>query len=314
MQTALPYYLRVPGNWQARGPQGGQAGGKDGTGKGKGGGTGGGKGGEKGKSAGAFSDAGYGNKSATGYKAGAQVGGLGGFSGFGGTKKAGNSTVADMMIAEGKIVAPSIGPNGMAQGNYPSKTDAYNDYASAVGDYATRGLLGKIADFVGGSWIDQQEPISQNPRTFAQGTYHTSTNPGGAISGLLGGMVNPAVGALAGKVGGWGYNALGGKNIFHGGYDQPDTGEYSDPSGGWGQASGGGLFGGGGGPSSPQANRGAEGLLTASQPGVSPQAPVTPAAQPAVQQAQERKKRMYALNGVNIPGPTPYSFTGAKWL
>lgn len=48
MNTALPYYLRIPGHWAARGPQGGQAGGKDGTGKGKGAGSDkGGKGSDK---------------------------------------------------------------------------------------------------------------------------------------------------------------------------------------------------------------------------------------------------------------------------
>ncbi len=245
---------------------------------------------------------------------GANSSGGGGGGSDGGTKKVGNATVADHMIATGGIDVPSIGSGGMAQGNYASQDDAYTDFASAIGEYDTRGLLGKVADFFGGSWFDQQEPISQNPRTFAQGTYHTSSNPGGIVAGLAGGMVNPAFGQFTGPVGAWGYNALGGKNIFHGGYDQPDTGKYSDPSGGWGQASSGGLLGGGD-PSDPQGNRGAGGgLLQPTQPGVTPQAPVMPAAEHDAEKAKERQKRMYALNGVNIPGPTPYSFTGAKWL
>lgn len=233
-----------------------------------------------------------------------------------GSKKVGNATVADHMIATGEIDVPSIGPKGMAKGNYASQDDAYNDFGKAVGEYDTRGLLGKVADFFGGSWFDQQEPISQNPRTFAQGAFHTSTNPVGAVAGLAGGMVNPALGKITGPLGAWGYNALGGKNIFHGGYSQPDTGVYSDPSGGWGQASlsGGGLLSGN--PSNPQPNRGAQGglLQPTAQPGVTPQAPILPAAQPAAQQAQERKKRMFGMNSTSVPGPTPYSFVGAKWL
>lgn len=233
--------------------------------------------------------------------------------GGGGTKKAGNATVADHMIATGGIRTPSIGPNGVSKGNYNSQDDAYNDYARAVGDYATRGTFGKIADFLGGSWFDQQEPISQNPRTFARGTYHTSSNPGGIVGGLAGGMINPALGQLTGPLGGWGYNALGGKNIFHGGYGQPDTGIYSDPSGGYNQASGGGLLGGSS-PSGQQDNRGADlGLFSAGN--LPPTAPlVQPQAIPGVQQTDAIKKRGYALGLTGVPGPTPYNYQTAKWL
>lgn len=225
-------------------------------------------------------------------------------------KKAGNATVADHMIATGQIDVPSIGPNGMAQGNYASQDDAYTDFGRAVGQYDTRGLLGKVADFFGGSWFDQQEPISQNPRTFAKGTYHTSTNPIGALAGVA---TPYGLGAITAPIAGGIYNWAGGKNVFHGGYSQPDTGIYDDPSGGWGQASSGGLFDGGGNPSNPQANRGRESLLP-TQPGVSQPAPVSQAAQPDVQQSQERKRRMYALGMNGVPGPTPYNYQTAKWL
>lgn len=247
-----------------------------------------------------------------------KYGGLGGWGGssLGGTKKAGNSTVADMMIAEGKIVAPSIGPNGMAQGNYPSKIDAYNDYASAVGDYATRSWAGKIADFFGGSWYDQQSPISQNPRTFAQGTYHTSTNPAGA---LIGAATPYGMGVVTGPIAANVYNGLGGKNIFHGGYSQPDTGAYSDPSGGWSstaQSSGGAT---GGGQNSVGYDKGGQGGAIPGILNVPPQqAPSTllpnTQAQPGQQQANLFKKQNYALGLNGVPGPSPYNYQTAWWL
>lgn len=196
--------------------------------------------------------------------------------GSGGTKKAGNATVADHMIATGKISVPSIGPGGMNQGNYPSQDDAYTDYARAIGDYATRGTLGKIADALFGGWYDQMEPISQNPRTFAGGVYHSASNPGSIAGALAGGAINPALGQITGPLGGWAYNQFGGKNVFHGGYNQPDTGVYSDPANGWG---GGSAQTGGNGASAPgnAGNRGAE--------SDKPWDPFTPPAAPQAPQA-----------------------------
>ena len=235
----------------------------------------------------------------------------------GGDKKAGNATVADHMIATGEISVPSIGPNGVAQGNYASQDDAYNDFSKAVGDYETRSTFGKIADFLGGSWFDQQAPISQNPRTFAKGTYHTSTNPAGVVAGIAGGMINPAFGQVTGPLGAMAYNAAGGLNISHGGYSQPDTGIYDDPSGGWGAAqtaSGGGLMGGG--PPSQHENRGYQGnngLLGGSNPAPATQGLLQEAAK-TPQALQERAARQWGFGSQGIPGPSPYNFTTARWL
>lgn len=133
--------------------------------------------------------------------------------------RVGNATVADHMIANGQIGAPSIGKGGVAQGNYATKDDAYNDYARAVGGFATRGTLGKVADFMAGPFFDQNEPMAGNPRSFSGGTFHTSSNPAGAIAamaGLASGV--PMVGSIVGK----GYQMAGGPMAWHGGYEQPD--------------------------------------------------------------------------------------------
>lgn len=237
----------------------------------------------------------------------------GGGGGIGGTKKAGNPTVADHLIATGRINVPSIGPNGMAKGNYPSQDDAYNDFARAIGDYATRGWVGRAFDWAGGPFFDQQEPISQNPRTFADGTYHTSTNPAGALAALgsmAAGVTIPGLPSLIGQ----GYNSLGGKNVFHGGYSQPDTGAYSDPSGGWGGVAGAPGYGGNpGNASGNNGNHANNGLLTpttapATQPVLAPQA------QPAAQQANQIKQQGWALGLNGVPGPTPYNYQTAWWL
>lgn len=236
--------------------------------------------------------------------------------GVGGTKKAGNATVADHMIATGQIDVPSIGPKGVAQGNYNSQDDAYNDYSKAIGDYETRSWGGKVLDGILGGWFDQQAPISQNPRTFANGTYHTFSNPGSILGGFAGSAVAPGLGLLTGPLSGAAYNLAGGKNIAHGGYSQPDTGVYDDPTGGWGAASSGGLLGGGG-PSRQQDNRGSQnatGLLgVGNQQAPAAATPLT-AALPAQQQAAAIKKRAYDFGIGTVPGPSPYSFTTARWL
>ena len=94
---------------------------------------------------------------------------------------AGNATVADHMIATGRISAPSIPQGGVAKGNFPTQDDAYNAYSKAVGNYATRGFFDRAADFLAGPFYDLQEPMANNPRSFAGGTYHSSTNPGGVF-------------------------------------------------------------------------------------------------------------------------------------
>ena len=167
--------------------------------------------------------------------------------GLGGTKKAGNATTADSMIATGQINVPSIGPNGMAQGNYNSQQDAYTDFGRAVGAYATRGLAGKIGDAIAGPFYDEQEPISQNPRTFASGTFHSSTNPLGAAAAIAGMATGiPGLGTAGSIIG----DAVGIPHVSHGGYSQPDTGIYSDNSSSFGLDFG-GLQGNPNGPGMP---------------------------------------------------------------
>lgn len=156
--------------------------------------------------------------------------------GVGGTKKAGNSVTADHLVATGQINTPSIGPNGVAQGNYPTQDDAYYDYSKAVGDYATRGIVGRAADIIAGPLYDQQEPMSQNPRTYAAGTYHDSMNPLGA-AGMAAGIATgiPGLGIVGSYLG----DAVGIPHVSYGGYGQPDTGVYSDTEWGFGGGFGG---------------------------------------------------------------------------
>lgn len=132
--------------------------------------------------------------------------------------RAGNATVADHLIATGAIRAPSIPSSGVAQGNYSTQGDAYNDYSNAVGQYATRGLLGRIGSFLAGPFVDQKEPMAGNPRSFANGTYHTASNPGGIVAGMV-----PYGGTLLGRAASPLYDASGLPDIWHGGYSQPDV-------------------------------------------------------------------------------------------
>lgn len=189
--------------------------------------------------------------------------------------------------------------------SFDDRFNTFKEHQDAVRDFVNRSKLGKFADFALGSFYNENVPDINNPRSFSGGTWHSSTNPYGVAAGMLspygsGFLTGPIVDQATVAAG------IPGSQLWHGG---------SGPNS-WGEASGGGLLGGGGNPSDPQGNRGAGGglLQPTTQPGVTPLAPVAPAAQPAAQQAKERQKRMYALNGVNIPGPTPYSFTGAKWL
>jgi hypothetical protein len=210
---------------------------------------------------------------------------------------AGNATVADRMIATGQVRAPSIPAAGVAQGNYATQGDAYNQYATAVGDYATRSLAGRIGAALAGPFVDQQEPMAGNPRSFSHGTYHTTSNPGG----IVGSMAPMGIGSIAGPALGAGYTAAGLPEVWHGGNDQPDIrngifgnappgydmGKSFDDMGGthaeWG-------FGGGG-PTPPGGNQTGGGNMTAfpapvaSAPGGAPfgaqPTPAAPTGQPS---------------------------------
>lgn len=211
---------------------------------------------------------------------GGRQGGNGKDSGGRPARSVGNATVADHAIATGRVSAPSVPSGGVARGNYNSQVDAYNDYAKAVGGYATRGFVDKALDFLGGSFYDAQEPMAGNPRSFAGGDYHSTSNPGGILGGVAG-MAIPGLGTLTGPALGAAYTASGLPEVWHGGLDQPDLrgglfGNTTNPMGGTqaaanSQVNGGGWFDGkwGGGGYSPfggQVGSRSTRPLTASRP------------------------------------------------
>jgi hypothetical protein len=138
-----------------------------------------------------------------------------------GPRGAGSSTAADHLVAIGKARAPSIPAGGVARGNYATQDDAYTDYAKAVGKHATRGFFDKVADFLGGGFYDPKEPMAGNPRSFAGGDFHSTTNPGSVLGGVAG-MFGGPFGSLLGKLAGPAYTASGLPEVWHGGYGQPD--------------------------------------------------------------------------------------------
>ena len=184
-----------------------------------------------------------------------------------------------------------------------------NDYTS----YEGPGIVPQVLDWIGGPWFDISEPIFTKPQTYYDGTWHSQTNVPGVLGGLGGGLIGGPVGSQIGSILGSELGkATGIGQVPHSPWGGDSLSQIASDRG-WGS----GLSSNsGGGPSSQQDNRGAEGglLQPTTQPGVTPQAPVMPAAQPAVQQAQERKKRMYALGMNGVPGPSTYQYQTAKWL
>jgi hypothetical protein len=138
-----------------------------------------------------------------------------------GPRGAGSSTAADHLVAIGKARTPSIPAGGVAQGNYPTQDAAYSDYSKAVGQHATRGWMDKLADALAGGFYDPKEPMAGNPRSFADGDFHSTTNPGSVMGALLGVGAGP-IGSLVGKIAGPAYTKAGLPEVWHGGYDQPD--------------------------------------------------------------------------------------------
>jgi hypothetical protein len=139
----------------------------------------------------------------------------------GGGKASGMSAAAaDHLVAMGKIKTPSIPSGGVAQGNYKTQDDAYTDYSKAVGDWGTRNFGNRLADFLGGAFYDENEPMAGNPRSFAGGKFHSSSNPGGIAAGLLSpygsGLIS---GPLASNL----YQNAGLPSVWHGGLTQPDV-------------------------------------------------------------------------------------------
>jgi hypothetical protein len=237
----------------------------------------------------------------------------------GGARQSGmSSAAADYAVATGKISTPSIPAGGVAKGNYQSQVDAYNDYAKAVGKHATRGFFDKAMDFIGGGFYDPKEPMAGNPRSFAGGDFHSTTNPGSVLGGMLG-MVGGPAGSLIGKVMGPGYSALGLPEVWHGGYGQPDLrngllgntdnpmgGTMADIGGGHTYASGstpGGPGGGYGGQFAGGGTGNAGQQFASNVPGVQAPRPVQAA---GVQQPIGMSPFTMQGGQMNVPGPSQY--------
>jgi hypothetical protein len=149
---------------------------------------------------------------------GASGGGSGGAGRSGGSQLAGNATVADHMIATGRISVPSIGPNGMATGPNQTQDDAYTEFGSALGAEDTKGLAARVLDFFSPLGVHNMQVDSQKPATFKNGTFQPGINPAHLV-GSIGGMFLGPAGIVAGPLLGAGYTALGGQDIPLGGFD-----------------------------------------------------------------------------------------------
>jgi hypothetical protein len=239
-----------------------------------------------------------------------------------------SSAAADHLVATGRVSTPSIPAGGVAKGNYQTQDQAYSDYARAVGKHATRGAFDKVADFLGGPLYDPKEPMAGNPRSFAGGDFHSTTNPGGVIGGLLG--MGAGVPGL-GLIGGTGWNMAGLPEIWHGGLDQPDLrngllgntdnpmgGSMADIGGGHTYPSGGAPGGGWAGVNSPQPGGGTgNGGQWAQGPMAPKPGQVTPAAAAAPLGAAGQQPTTMGMGPMNlsVPGPSQYGLMlpGYRW-
>lgn len=149
----------------------------------------------------------------------------------GGTKRAGNATVADHLIATGAISVPSIGPGGVKAPPGGTQDDAYNDYAKAVGQEGVKSLGARILDFFSPLGISNMPVDSQRPWTFDNGTYHPGWNPG-SIVGMAAGALLPGLGVPAGALAEKLYTGLGGHMVPLAGYNGAEAGTSptSDPT------------------------------------------------------------------------------------
>jgi hypothetical protein len=228
-----------------------------------------------------------------------------------------SSAAADYAVATGRVSTPSIPAGGVAKGNYQSQVDAYNDYAKAVGKHATRGFFDKAMDFIGGGFYDPKEPMAGNPRSFAGGDFHSTTNPGSVVGGMLG-MFGGGIGSLLGKVAGPAYTASGLPEVWHGGYGQPDLrggvfGNTTNPMGGTMADIGGGhTYASGSAPGTPGGNGGqfagggtgnAGQQFASNVPGVQAPRPVQAA---GVQQPVGMSPFTMQGGQMNVPGPSQY--------
>jgi hypothetical protein len=235
-----------------------------------------------------------------------------------GPRGAGSSTAADHLVAIGRARTPSIPAGGVAKGNYQTQDDAYADYAKAVGKHATRGFFDKAMDFIGGGFYDPKEPMAGNPRSFAGGDFHSTTNPGSVVGGMLG-MFGGGIGSLLGKVAGPAYTASGLPEVWHGGYGQPDLrggvfGNTTNPMGGTMADIGGGhTYASGSAPGAPGGGNGGQfaggGTGNAGQqfasnvPGVQAPRPIQAA---GVQQPVGMSPFTMQGGQMSVPGPSQY--------
>lgn len=141
----------------------------------------------------------------------------------GGTKRAGNATVADHLIATGAISVPSIGPGGVKAPPGGTQDDAYNDYSKAVGQEGVKSLGARILDFFSPFGISNMPVDSQRPWTFDNGTYHPGWNPG-SIAGMAAGALLPGLGVPVGAAAQKIYTGLGGHMVPLAGYNGAEAG------------------------------------------------------------------------------------------
>jgi hypothetical protein len=229
-----------------------------------------------------------------------------------------SSAAADHLVAMGRVSTPSIPGTGVAQGNYSTQDQAYADYAKSVGQYANRGFIDRAMDWLGGGFYDPKEPMAGNPRSFAGGDFHSTTNPGSVLGGLAG-LFGGGVGSVLGKIAGPAYTAAGLPEIWHGGYGQPDMrtgplgnttnpmgGTMADIGGGHTYPSGGAPGGGWAGVNSPQPGGGTgNGGQFVQAPGVQP---IQAAGLPQAPAAQQPGLARFGMPGgqMNVPGPSQY--------
>ena len=206
------------------------------------------------------------------------------------------------------IKAGSTTDSGFNDFDFNARFTAVKKHQQALRDFLGRPNLGRVVDFVSGPLYDENMPVFDNPHSWSNGTWHSSTNVPGVV-GMVGGMLAGV--PMGGVVGSYVGDALNVPKAWHGG-SGPNS--WADPAAA--KAPGGGLLGGGG-PSRQQDNRGAQnatGILgVGNQQAPAAATPLT-AALPAQQQAAAIKKRAYDFGIGTVPGPSPYSFTTARWL
>lgn len=115
------------------------------------------------------------------------------------------------------------------------------DVNAASRDYNDRGFLEKVLDVFGGPAFNENPPDVNDPNTFWDGTYHTSTDVPGTI-GMVAGMAGmiPGVGAAAGLLASQAGKMAGIPEVYHDPAPAGTREKYGmEPEGGWSPAAGG---------------------------------------------------------------------------